>query len=97
MARTATIARKTNETDITLSLNLDGTGQSTIATGVGFFDHMLTHLAKHSMMDLSVTAKGDLGAGEQGGDFPVWVGGDSDGGHAGACGAGPFGAAGVCF
>jgi imidazoleglycerol-phosphate dehydratase len=60
MSRTATISRKTNETDITLSLDLDGTGQSTIATGVGFFDHMLTHLSKHSMIDLSVTAKGDL-------------------------------------
>ena len=47
MARTAKISRKTKETDIALELNLDGTGQSTIATGVGFFDHMLTHLAKH--------------------------------------------------
>ena len=59
MPRTAKIARKTKETDISLELNLDGTGQSTIATGVGFFDHMLTHLSKHSLMDLSVTAKGD--------------------------------------
>ena len=57
--RTAKLARRTKETDIALELTLDGTGQSTVATGVGFFDHMLTHLAKHSLMDLSVTAKGD--------------------------------------
>lgn len=57
--RTATIARKTKETDITLSLNLDGTGNADIATGVGFFDHMLTHLAKHSLIDLTIVAKGD--------------------------------------
>jgi len=59
MARTAKIARKTKETDITLEVNLEGTGQSTIATGVGFFDHMLTHLSKHSLMDLTVNASGD--------------------------------------
>jgi len=59
MPRTAQIARKTKETDIALEINLDGTGHSTIATGVGFFDHMLTHLAKHSLMDLTVAAKGD--------------------------------------
>ena len=57
--RTASISRKTKETDITLALSLDGTGTSTIATGVGFFDHMLTHLSKHSLMDLTVSAKGD--------------------------------------
>ena len=60
MARTATISRKTSETQITLSVDLDGTGKSTIATGVGFFDHMLTHLSKHSLIDLEVSAKGDL-------------------------------------
>lgn len=60
MPRTATISRKTRETDITVKLNLDGTGTATIATGVRFFDHMLTHLAKHSGWDLTVTAKGDL-------------------------------------
>jgi imidazoleglycerol-phosphate dehydratase len=60
MPRTASIARKTSETDITLSLDLDGSGKSTVSTGVGFFDHMLTHLSKHSLMDLAVTAKGDL-------------------------------------
>ncbi|HVX86558.1 MAG TPA: imidazoleglycerol-phosphate dehydratase HisB [Phycisphaerae bacterium] len=57
--RTASLSRKTKETEISLSLNLDGTGHSEIATTVGFFDHMLTHLAKHSLIDLSVSAKGD--------------------------------------
>ena len=60
MARTATIERKTAETNIRLQLNLDGTGQADIATGVGFFDHMLTLFAKHSATDLSVQAEGDL-------------------------------------
>ena len=60
MARTATIDRKTAETEIQLTLNLDGTGQADIATGVGFFDHMLTLFAKHAAIDLTVTAKGDL-------------------------------------
>ena len=58
--RTAKIQRKTTETDITLELNLDGTGCSQCATGVGFFDHMLTLLARHAVMDLSVAARGDL-------------------------------------
>ncbi|HPS55202.1 MAG TPA: imidazoleglycerol-phosphate dehydratase HisB [Sedimentisphaerales bacterium] len=58
--RTAKISRKTNETDITLDINLDGTGSYDISTGVGFFDHMLTHLSKHSKIDLNVKAKGDL-------------------------------------
>jgi imidazoleglycerol-phosphate dehydratase len=61
MARTATIERKTAETNIRLQLNLDGAGQADIATGVGFFDHMLTLFAKHSATDLSVQAEGDLG------------------------------------
>jgi len=60
MPRVATISRETNETRITLQLNLDGTGNAEIATGVGFFDHMLTLLAKHSLVDLAVQAKGDL-------------------------------------
>jgi len=60
MPRTATIDRKTNETDISLTLNLDGTGEADIATGVGFFDHMLTLLAKHGLFDLSVKVDGDL-------------------------------------
>ena len=57
--RTAEIVRKTNETDITLALNLDGQGISTIDTGCGFLDHMLTLFSKHSRYDLSVSCKGD--------------------------------------
>ena len=57
--RTAQINRKTAETDITLTLNLDGTGNSAIATGVGFLDHMLTLLARHGRFDLDVSCKGD--------------------------------------
>ncbi len=60
MPRTATIDRKTKETDISLTLNLDGTGESDISTGVGFFDHMLTLFAKHGLFDLTVKADGDL-------------------------------------
>jgi imidazoleglycerol-phosphate dehydratase len=58
--RTALIDRKTNETEIHVELCLDGSGQSRITTGVGFFDHMLTLLAKHAAFDLVVEAKGDL-------------------------------------
>ncbi len=58
--RTSEIVRKTKETDITLSLNLDGTGKSDIQTGVGFFDHMLTLFASHGMFDLVVKCNGDL-------------------------------------
>jgi imidazoleglycerol-phosphate dehydratase len=57
--RTASVTRKTAETDITLTLALDGTGQSKIETGVPFFDHMLTLFAKHGLFDLTVKAKGD--------------------------------------
>lgn len=57
--RTSKIARKTAETDIALTLNLDGTGVSTIDTGCGFLDHMLTLFAKHGRVDLTVTCKGD--------------------------------------
>ena len=57
--RTAEIKRTTAETDISLCLNLDGTGKSTIATGCGFLDHMLTLFARHSRFDLDVTCKGD--------------------------------------
>ena len=60
MARTAGISRKTAETDITLSLTLDGSGTAAVNTGVGFFDHMLTHIAKHGMFDLTVSCTGDL-------------------------------------
>ncbi len=60
MSRTATINRQTAETQIQLTLNIDGTGKSHIQTGVGFFDHMLTLFAKHSLMDLEIHANGDL-------------------------------------
>ncbi len=59
-ARSARVERKTRETDIRLSLNVDGTGRSKIATGIGFFDHMLTALATHARFDLDVRCKGDL-------------------------------------
>ena len=59
MGRQATIERKTKETQITLSLNLDGAGQVTAQTGVGFLDHMLDHLGKHSLCDLEARARGD--------------------------------------
>lgn len=58
--RTAKIERKTKETDITLSVDLDGKGQISIDTGIGFFDHMLTALAVHSGVDMTVKCKGDL-------------------------------------
>ena len=58
--RQATVARQTRETEITVSLDLDGSGRSEVATGVGFFDHMLDQLARHAMVDITVTAKGDL-------------------------------------
>ena len=57
--RTATIERRTNETNIRLSLNLDGRGESTVSTGSGFLDHMLTLFAKHGRFDLEVTCVGD--------------------------------------
>jgi imidazoleglycerol-phosphate dehydratase len=60
MPRIAAIQRKTAETDIELSVNLDGSGVANVATGVGFFDHMLTLLAKHAAIDLTVKAAGDL-------------------------------------
>lgn len=58
--RKKTIDRKTNETDIRVEINLDGQGRYTLDTGVGFFDHMLAHLSKHSRIDIVVQAKGDL-------------------------------------
>lgn len=58
--RQAEITRKTNETEITASVNLDGAGRFEIGTGIGFFDHMLEQLSRHSLIDISVTAKGDL-------------------------------------
>jgi imidazoleglycerol-phosphate dehydratase len=60
MERYAQLSRKTTETDITLKLCIDGSGKSSINTGIGFLDHMLTLFAKHGLMDLEVTAKGDL-------------------------------------
>lgn len=58
--RTAEISRQTNETQITIKLNLDGSGKHEISTDIGFLDHMLTHLAVHGLFDLTVHAKGDL-------------------------------------
>ncbi len=58
--RKATLKRSTAETTIELTLSIDGEGKTDIATGIGFFDHMLTHIGKHSLSDLSVKAKGDL-------------------------------------
>jgi len=60
MPRSATIARATTETDISLTLDLDGAGRADVATGIGFLDHMLTALARHALFDLRVQAKGDL-------------------------------------
>ena len=60
MSREATLERKTSETEIRLTLKLDGSGVSKISTGVAFFDHMLTLFAKHGLMDLELTAKGDI-------------------------------------
>ena len=58
--RSASITRKTNETDIYINLNLDGTGKSKIDTGIAFFDHMLDQIARHGQMDLEISVKGDL-------------------------------------
>jgi imidazoleglycerol-phosphate dehydratase len=60
MTRAATLTRKTAETDISLQLTLDGTGRTDIATGIGFFDHMLTALGRHGLFDLAIAAQGDL-------------------------------------
>jgi imidazoleglycerol-phosphate dehydratase len=60
MSRTASIQRATKETSINLTLNLDGSGQARVSTGVGFFDHMLDHLARHGLFDLQVECTGDL-------------------------------------
>ena len=60
MLRTSSVTRKTKETDITVEVNLDGSGQSRINAGIPFFGHMLDHLARHSLIDITVDAKGDL-------------------------------------
>ena len=59
MTRTAMVTRTTSESDVTVTLNLDGAGSSTISTGVPFFDHMLTALSKHSCIDMEINATGD--------------------------------------
>ena len=59
-SRSATVARRTAETDVTVTLSLDGGGASRVDTGIGFLDHMLTAFARHAMLDLDVRAKGDL-------------------------------------
>lgn len=58
--RKAEVKRKTSETDISVAVNLDGTGAHSISTGIGFLDHMLDQLARHSLIDISVAARGDL-------------------------------------
>ena len=60
MARTASVERRTRETDITLTIDLDGTGRADIDTGIGFFDHMLDGFARHGLFDLTLRCKGDL-------------------------------------
>ena len=60
MSRTATVTRKTRETNITVTLDLDGSGKADLHTGIGFFDHMLDGFARHGLFDLSVTCHGDL-------------------------------------
>ena len=60
MERTASITRDTNETHISMTLNLDGSGRGNISTGIGFFDHMLNSFARHGFFDLDLTVKGDL-------------------------------------
>jgi imidazoleglycerol-phosphate dehydratase len=59
-ARTAEVTRNTAETQITVKVNLDGTGQARLSTGIGFFDHMLDQIARHGLIDLDIEAKGDL-------------------------------------
>lgn len=60
MDRIATINRDTYETNINMTINIDGTGENDIDTGIGFFDHMLTHISKHGFMDLDIKVRGDL-------------------------------------
>jgi imidazoleglycerol-phosphate dehydratase len=61
MSRTARLERATSESKVTVELDLDGTGSSRVSTGVGFYDHMLTSLSRHSLIDLVVEAEGDIG------------------------------------
>ncbi len=60
MARQAQVTRNTNETQISVSINLDGSGKSRLATGIGFLDHMLDQIARHGVFDIEISAKGDL-------------------------------------
>lgn len=60
LKRTASVSRKTNETSVSVSVNIDGTGSSKISTGIGFFDHMLEQLSRHSLIDMEIDTKGDL-------------------------------------
>ncbi len=60
MGRSASVSRKTGETDIKIHLNIDGTGKADVNTGIGFFDHMLDSFARHGLFDLEVSVKGDL-------------------------------------
>ena len=60
MSRVAEVARRTNETDLRVRVDLDGRGEASVRTGIGFFDHMLTALARHGLFDLTVEARGDL-------------------------------------
>ena len=60
MPRTAEVSRKTNETDLRVRVDLDGRGDASVKTGIGFFDHMLSALARHGLMDLTIEARGDL-------------------------------------
>lgn len=59
MSRTASVSRKTNETSVSVTVDIDGTGASTISTGVGFFDHMLEQLSRHSLIDMQIRTEGD--------------------------------------
>jgi imidazoleglycerol-phosphate dehydratase len=60
LKRTGSVSRKTNETSVSVAVNIDGTGTSTISTGIGFFDHMLEQLSRHSLIDMQIDTKGDL-------------------------------------
>lgn len=60
LKRTASVSRKTNETSVSVSVNIGGTGSSKISTGIGFFDHMLEQLSRHSLIDMEIDTKGDL-------------------------------------
>ncbi|MDU2150266.1 MAG: imidazoleglycerol-phosphate dehydratase, partial [Varibaculum cambriense] len=60
MSRSGKVTRKTAESDITVEIKLDGTGKSQISTGVPFYDHMLTALSKHSLIDMNIAARGDI-------------------------------------